>query len=165
MTCNFESELNNVELDFDYMDLYEKIVETFCEIEKCPFEVTVDLLYTDDDNIKEINTDIRNIENPTDVLSFPMNFFENPGDYSMLEEDPDAFDPDSGELMLGDIVLSQDHILRQAKEYGHSVKREFSFLIVHSLLHLTGYDHMEDDERIVMEERQKVIMEALGISR
>ena len=165
MTCNFESELNNINLDFDYEALYSEIVEKFCELEDCPYEVCVNLLYTDDENIKEINTDIRNIENPTDVLSFPMNFFPSPGDYSMLEEDPDAFDPDSGELLLGDIVLSQDHIISQAKEYGHSVKREYAFLIVHSLLHLTGYDHMEDDEREVMEERQKVIMEELGILR
>lgn len=165
MTCNFESELRDIKLDFDYEELFANIVETFVEIEECPYEVTVDLLYTDDENIKEINTDIRNIENPTDVLSFPMNFFPAPGDYSMLEEDPDAFDPDSGELMLGDIVLSQDHILKQAKEYGHSVKREYSFLIVHSLLHLTGYDHMEDEERELMEQRQRVIMEALNILR
>lgn len=165
MTYNFVSELEKINLDFDYIKLYEDIVEVFVDTQNCPYEVTVDLLYTDDDNIKEINTDIRNIENPTDVLSFPMNFFETPGDYSMLENDPDAFDPDSGELMLGDIVLSEDHILRQAKEYGHSVKREFAFLIVHSLLHLTGYDHMEDDERAVMEDKQREIMEALGISR
>jgi len=94
-----------------------------------------------------------------------MNEYENPGDYSDIESIPDAFDPESGELLLGDIVLSQDHILKQAEEYGHSVLREFAFLIVHSLLHLTGYDHIEEDDRIIMEERQRVIMDALSIHR
>lgn len=164
MTYNFESEVE-VLLDFDYIELFSKIVDTFLEVEDCPYETSVDLLYTDDKTIEEINSNTRNIESSTDVLSFPMNDFAAPGDYSNLEDDMDAFDPESGELILGDIVLSQDHIIKQAEEYGHSVKREFAFLIVHSLLHLTGYDHMEEDDRLLMEERQRVIMSELNILR
>ena len=86
-------------------------------------------------------------------------------DYEYIEENIDAFNPETGELLLGDIILSTEHILEQAKEYGHSKTRELAFLVVHSMLHLMGYDHMEDDERIVMEEKQRKILELEGISR
>jgi len=82
-----------------------------------------------------------------------------------IEENIDAFNPETGELLLGDIILSTEHILEQAKEYGHSKTRELAFLVVHSMLHLMGYDHMEDDERMVMEDRQRKILELEGISR
>lgn len=164
MTCNFESEVE-IKLDFNHTELFAEIVNTVMEEEKCPYDVTVDLLLTDDEAIREINKENRDIDASTDVLSFPMNVFPAPGDFSDIENDPDAFDPDSEELMLGDIVLSQDHILAQSKEYGHSVKREYAFLIVHSLLHLIGYDHIEDDDRKVMEQHQKDLMEVLNIPR
>ncbi len=77
----------------------------------------------------------------------------------------DCFDPESGELTLGDIVISKEKVLTQAEEYGHSPKREYAFLIAHSVLHLTGYDHMEDEERQVMEQKQREIMERLDILR
>ena len=76
-----------------------------------------------------------------------------------MEEEAEAFNPESGELMLGDIVISKEKVLAQAEAYGHSPKREFAFLIAHSMLHLFGYDHMEEEERLVMEERQREIME------
>ena len=77
----------------------------------------------------------------------------------------DAFNPESGELLLGDIILSTEHIIEQAREYGHSETRELAFLVVHSMLHLMGYDHMIDDERKDMEDRQRKILEFEGISR
>ena len=82
-----------------------------------------------------------------------------------LEQESDYFDPESGELTLGDIVISKEKVLSQAEEYGHSPKREYAFLIVHSVLHLTGYDHMEEEERQVMEQKQREIMERLDILR
>lgn len=164
MTCNFESEVE-IKLDFDYLKICSDILECFADVENSPYEMSVDILFTDDEGIQIINSEQRDINSATDVLSFPMNDFAVAGDYSELENDFDAFDPDSGELLLGDIVLSQDHILSQANEFGHSTLREFAFLIVHSLLHLTGYDHMEEEERILMEDRQRVIMEALNILR
>ena len=77
----------------------------------------------------------------------------------------DYYDLDTGELMLGDIIISVEKCKEQAKEYGHSELREYSFLIVHSMLHLFGYDHMEDDERLVMEEKQREILDKAGILR
>ena len=91
--------------------------------------------------------------------------YESPADFSSLEEDDSNFDPETGELILGNIVISKEKVLAQAEEYGHSVKREFAFLIAHSMLHLLGYDHMEEDERLVMEEKQRSILENLGIER
>ena len=91
--------------------------------------------------------------------------YETPGDLSGIEESADAFDPETGELMLGDIVISKDRVIAQAEEYGHSVRREYAFLIAHSMLHLLGYDHMDEEERKVMEDRQREIMEKAGIPR
>ena len=84
----------------------------------------------------------------------------------MLEaEEADSFNPESGELMLGDIVISVERAMEQAAEYGHSLKREIGFLIAHSMLHLLGYDHMEPQEAAVMEQKQEAVLEALGIRR
>ena len=77
----------------------------------------------------------------------------------------DSFDPDSGELMLGDIVISVDHVKVQSEEYGHSLLREFAFLVAHSMYHLIGYDHMTEAEAAVMEEKQKNILNDLHINR
>ena len=88
------------------------------------------------------------------------------GDFSNLEEDyDDNFNPDTGEIMLGDIIISVDKVFEQAESYGHSVEREFSFLILHSMLHLFGYDHMTPEEAAVMEEKQRVILEKMQILR
>ena len=100
------------------------------------------------------------------VRFFPMIEYEEPGDFSVIdEESAEAFNPESGELMLGDIVISKEKVLSQAEEYGHLPKREYAFLIAHSMLHLFGYDHMVDEERVVMEAKQKEIMEKVGIFR
>ena len=107
---------------------------------------------TDNEGIHEINRMYRQIDAPTDVLSFPMLSYEQAGDFSALEEDyEDNFNPDTGEIMLGDIVISVDRVREQAAAYGHSERREFAFLIVHSMLHLFGYDHMtpEDAEKFI----------------
>ena len=84
---------------------------------------------------------------------------------AQIQESAEAFNPESGELMLGDIVISKEKVLSQAEEYGHLPKREYAFLIAHSMLHLFGYDHMVDEERVVMEAKQKEIMEKVGIFR
>ena len=120
---------------------------------------------TDDEAIHELNRTYRSIDRATDVLSFPLIEYPSAGDFSELEDCDDFFSPESGEAMLGDIVISVDHVREQAESFGHSLKREYAFLICHSMLHLMGYDHMEDDERIEMEAEQKRIMEALQINR
>ena len=115
-----------------------------------------------------MNREFRQIDRPTDVLSFPMIEYEEAGKFDFLEEvscPEDCFHPETGELLLGDIVISAEKVLEQAQEYGHSVKREYAFLIAHSMLHLMGYDHMEPGEAAEMEQKQKEILEGLGIVR
>ena len=164
MTYGYDNEAG-AEFDFEPEELYRKVVDEVLDIEKCPYEAEVNLLITGNDEIREINKQERNIDSPTDVLSFPMGEYDTPADFSCIDESPDYFNVETGELMLGDIVLSYDKICSQAKEYGHSERREFAFLIVHSMLHLIGYDHIEETDRMLMEERQRVIMDALGICR
>lgn len=164
MTCNIETEVE-IRLDFPYEELFYRIVETVLDEEGCPYEATVNLLITDNKSIREINRDNRQLDKPTDVLSFPMAEYDSPANFSDIEKQWDCFEPDTGELMLGDIVISQEKILSQAQEYGHSLKREFAFLIVHSMLHLIGYDHIEEADKTLMEARQKHLMELLLIPR
>lgn len=165
MTLIFEKEVET-KFDFDEEKLADEIIEKFLDYIECEWDVEAGLLITDSESIQRINSEQRGIDSPTDVLSFPMLSYVEPGDLSFIDDDDnDCFNPDSGELMLGDIVLSYDRIIAQAEEFGHSVKREYSFLIVHSLLHLFGYDHIADEDRVVMEEKQREFMEILGISR
>ena len=160
MTYLFDSEVD-IDIEFDYIRLYEKTAECVLDMEKCPYEAEVSLIIVDDERIREINRENRNIDKSTDVLSFPMNEFKAAGDFADFMERDGEFSPESGELIMGDIVLSIDHIKKQANEYGHSIEREYAFLIVHSMLHLCGYDHIGDEDRILMEDRQRVIMEIL----
>ena len=164
MTLYIEEE-GTVILPFDVKETAELMAETVLEYEDCPYEAEVNLLLTDDEEIRVMNREYRQIDRATDVLSFPMLEYETPGDLSCIEERADAFNPETGELMLGDIVISKDRVISQAEEYGHSVRREYAFLIAHSMLHLLGYDHMEEDERKIMEDRQRGIMEKAGILR
>ncbi len=160
-----------VELDFDFdIDkLAGDVIEGCLDYEKCPYEAKVMVTFTDNETIREINSQYRGIDKETDVLSFPMVEYETPGDFSVLEGEEDivydCFEPDTGELILGDIVISVDRAKSQAEEYGHSIKREIAFLIAHSMFHLFGYDHMEDDERETMEARQREVLSQLGITR
>ena len=183
MTINIENEYGDGEMPLpaqflsrdEYEDIAVRVIMQALEQEGCPYEAEVNLTLTDDDGIRRINGEMRSLDRSTDVLSFPMVDFDAPGDFSMLEameaeEDfetfaDDVFNPDSGELMIGDIVISVDHCLKQAEEYGHSLRREYAFLIAHSMLHLMGYDHMHDEEAAEMERRQEEILGALGYYR
>ncbi len=158
-------EEGSVSLPFDTEETARAVIEEALAFEGCPYEAEVNLLLTTDEEIHAMNREFRRIDAPTDVLSFPLLEYEAPGDFSGFEEKIDAFDPESGELMLGDIVISKDKVLKQAEEYGHSPRREFAFLIAHSMLHLFGYDHMEDAQRLVMEQKQREILERVGILR
>ena len=164
MTLYIEEEGKGT-LPFDVKETAELIVETALEYEDCPYEAEVNLLLTDDEEIRIMNREHRQIDRATDVLSFPMLDYETPGDLSGIEEQGDAFNPESGELMLGDIVISKERVIAQAEDYGHSVRREYAFLIAHSMLHLLGYDHMEEEERRLMEDRQRGIMDKAEIPR
>ena len=153
------------ELDLDYMEIANLVTEGVLDYENCPYESQVELLLTNNAEIQRINNEFRGIDRPTYVLSFPIIEYDSPADFSSVEEDDSNFDLETGELILGNIVISKEKVIAQAEEYGHSVKREFAFLIAHSMLHLLGYDHMEDGERLVMEEKQRNILDNLGITR
>lgn len=165
MSFYLEEEVD-VNFTFDYKSLAEKIVEFCLDYAKFPYEAEVNLTLTDNEGIHGINKEFRQIDRPTDVLSFPMLSYETPGDFAFLdEEDSDDFNPDTGEALLGDIVISVEKVYEQAESYGHSVEREYAFLITHSMLHLFGYDHMEEQEARIMEEKQKEILEQMNILR
>lgn len=163
MTIRIENEYEGTMPD-NYEEIINQVVEAACDYVECPYETAVDVLLTDNKAIHEINLDQRGIDRPTDVLSFPMNEYPEPADFEEIEE-TGCFDPESGELMLGDIVISIDKVYAQAEEFGHSPKREIAFLTAHSMLHLFGYDHMEEEERLVMEQKQKEILEKTGYTR
>lgn len=158
-------EEGSVSLPFDIKETARAVIEEALAYEGCPYEAEVNILLTTDAEIHAMNKEFRQIDAPTDVLSFPLLEYEVPGDFSRFKEEAEAFDPESGELVLGDIVISKDKVLKQAEEYGHSPRREFAFLIAHSMLHLFGYDHMEDVERLVMEQKQREILGHVGILR
>ena len=134
---SYESKMR---LDIPYEDIINRMVLASLDFENCPYEAEVSVTIVD-------------------VLSFPFNEFTISGHFDDIEENIDAFNPETGELLLGDIILSTEHIVEQAKEYGHSETRELAFLVVHSMLHLMGYDHMNEEDRIIMEEKQRKILE------
>lgn len=158
-----ESELT---INIDYEKIADRVINEALDYEKCPYEVELNLLLTSNENIRKINNEYRNIDSPTDVLSFPMIEYEKPSDFSKLEDNTlDNFNPETGELILGDIIISVPKIVEQAEKYGHSTEREFAFLVVHSMLHLFGYDHMEANDAKIMEAKQEEILNKLEIFR
>ena len=165
MTVNIEVETEK-KPDLPYEEIINEIVLAALDYEKCPYEAEVSVVLTDNEGIQAINKEFRKIDSPTDVLSFPMGDFETPSDFERLEEaSEDYFNPETGELLLGDIVVSLDKVAEQAEKYGHSKKRELAFLVAHSMLHLCGYDHMEEDERLLMEKKQEEILTQKGYVR
>lgn len=144
--------------------LIRKAIRTALEMERVTVPCEIDVLLTNDDGIHQINLDMRDVDRPTDVLSFP-EFEFTPGE-PPTEEDEDLFDPATDLVPLGDMVISVERVKEQAKEYGHSTKRELSYLVVHSVLHLLGYDHLDEGpQKAQMRAREDAIMEELGILR
>ena len=166
MTVNIDYE-SDYKLTFDYEKIIHDVIHAALDFEDCPYETEVNVILTTNDEIALINRDYRDLFKPTDVLSFPMVDYVRPGDFSVLDDcqAEDYFNPESGELMLGDIILSVDKIVEQSENYGHSQERELGFLVAHSMLHLFGYDHMEDEEREAMEEKQRDILNMLNLRR
>jgi probable rRNA maturation factor len=143
---------------FDVSDITAAVIEAVLASEGCRNDVEVNVLVTGDEEMRRFNRDFRQKDATTDVLSFPNVDFTR-------ELAPSAFNPDSGLVMLGDIVISAARVREQAEAYGHSLKREYAFLLVHSLLHLLGYDHMEEETAKAMEEKQERVLDRLGICR
>lgn len=165
MTFYVENE-TSVTFDFNIEEIVEKVCTTVLDSENCPYESQINVVLTDNEGIREMNLEARGIDRETDVLSFPNVDFETEGVFDIDEDyEADYFDPDTGELMLGDILISVDKVKEQASEYGHSQLREFAFLVAHSMFHLCGYDHMVEEEAKVMESKQEAVLSQLGITR
>lgn len=164
MTLTIEEE-TEISFGFNHKILAEEVIRAAMETEGFPFEAEITLLLVSTEEIQVINRQYRQIDAPTDVLSFPMLQYETPGDFSHLEQQEDNFNPDTGEALLGDIVLCADKVKEQAQRFGHSEKREYAFLILHSMLHLFGYDHMTPKDAAVMEEKQNELLAQMGILR
>ena len=141
--------------------LIRRTIRTALAAEGVTAPCEVDVLLTDDDGIHEINREMRQVDRPTDVLSFP-EFELAPGQLP----GPEDADPGTGLIPLGDMVLSMERVAAQAKEYGHSKRRELSYLVTHSVLHLLGYDHLDEGPmKAQMRAREEAIMALLGLER
>lgn len=138
-----------------------KVIRTALAAEGVDFPCEVDVLLTDDEAIHQINRDMREVDRATDVLSFP-EFDLTPGQLP----GPEDADPGTGLIPLGDMVLSMERVAAQAREYGHSKRRELSYLVTHSVLHLLGYDHLDEGPmKAQMRAREETIMALLGLER
>ena len=141
--------------------LIRKAIRTALAAEGVDFPCEVDVSVTGDKGIHQINLDMRQVDRPTDVLSFPA-FDLTPGELPGVED----ADPATGLVPLGDMMLSLERVQAQAKEYGHSNRRELAYLAVHSVLHLLGYDHLDEGpQKAQMRAREDAIMAELGIER
>lgn len=154
--------------DFDLKKTAEKVMRHVLEKENCPFDCEINLTVTDNESIRVINKEFREIDSATDVLSFPGVTFKTPSDFETLMKSTDYYfgmNPDTNLFMLGDMMISSEKVISQAEEYGHTELREYAFLIAHSMLHLLGYDHMTEEDAKIMEEKQKNYLNDLQITR
>lgn len=155
---------DKIVLDEESKNLIEKAIEAVLFEEQPDFDVFISVLVCDKEEIRSINNEQREIDKATDVLSFPaLKFDEN---YNLLEEISDYdYDPELEAVYLGDMVLCADVAREQAEEYGHSVDREFAYLTVHSMYHLFGYDHMEENMKADMRKKEETVLKKLGLER
>ena len=150
----------DVNANEEYIQLIEKVMKKCFEeekIEKLNFYISVTL--TTPEQIHKLNNEYRNVDKPTDVLSFPM--FEKNEIDEIIENKEKQLVPE----VLGDIVISVNQVEIQAKEYGHSFERELSYMLVHGFYHIMGYDHIEEKDKIVMRPKEEKILQALKITR
>ncbi|MEG1847326.1 MAG: rRNA maturation RNase YbeY [Lachnospiraceae bacterium] len=153
-------------LSCDVFTVGEQVIRAVLLAEHCEYETEITLLLTNNEGIRRYNQEYRGIDSATDVLSFPNVDYDAPADYSNVISFPSTYlNPDTDELVLGDIIISVEKVIEQAEQYGHSVLREFAFLMTHSMLHLLGYDHMQAEEAQSMEYKQEQILSTLGITR
>lgn len=154
---------NIVYLDIEKNDEYEntisKVLDKCFEIEKLPKDkLLVSITLTNPENIKNINNQYRNINKPTDVLSFPM--FEKNEINEMINNQSFEYSD-----ILGDMIISIEQVENQAREYGHSFERELSYMVVHSFYHLMGYDHIQEEDKKIMRPKEEFVLNELGITR
>ena len=161
MRITSEITLKGVEEKDSHEDLIDRVVEKCFEIENLDEnKVYVAITLTTPEEIREINKEFRKIDKETDVLSFPI--FEKK-DIDMLRKNGEIVDEDMPQDVLGDIIISMKKVEEQAKEYGHSVERELAYMVVHGFYHLMGYDHMVEEDKKVMREKEEKVLESLDI--
>jgi metalloprotein, YbeY/UPF0054 family len=156
-----ENEQDKIAIDRKIESIIEKTIKMCMKSEQLDKNYDVSVLIVDDEEIRSINKEHRNIDKSTDVLSFPMADFKD----GQLISDEGDYDLEMDELILGDIIISAETAKRQAETYGHSFEREMAFLTAHSCFHLLGYDHMEEDEEKVMFKKQEDILKEIGLPR
>ena len=156
-----ENQQDKIEITVEVNEAIRKVCEETLLFEDCDFDAQISLTIVDNEEIQKINKQFREKDMPTDVLSFPMLEFDEDGNVVDSE-----FDFDDEDVVLGDIVISAERAAEQAEAYGHSFLREMAFLTVHSMLHLLGYDHVDDPEgEKIMCEKQEAILKRLQITR
>lgn len=152
MAVVITDEQEKIVIPEDWTGKIERVAEICLQEEEIDPKAEIGLMFVDNEQIREMNKTYRDKDSATDVLSFPM------------YEADEAID-DEDEILLGDIVISLERAAEQAEEYGHSLEREVMYLLVHGLLHLAGYDHMEDDEKKEMRQREEELLTVIGASR
>ena len=156
-----------ISVEKDLEENIKEIIDYALKEEQVLIPYEVSLIFVDNDAIREINSDTRGIDRATDVLSFPMLDYDEKKVFKecYLEHEFSIIDLNEGNLVLGDIVLSLERAKEQSEEFGHSFIREVCFLVPHSILHLLGYDHMEDDDKVIMRAREEEILSKFNIER
>ena len=156
-----------IEVTDKFVEKLENVINFALKEEEVFVDCEISMLFVDNEEIREINNETRGIDRATDVLSFPMLDYEDKKVFKEVYKDKnfDITFMDGEELVLGDIVLSLERALEQSKEYNHSFEREACYLVVHSVLHLLGYDHMEEDDKKIMRKRDEEILGKLDITR
>lgn len=156
-----ENEQNKETVTEEMAGVLQAVCDKVMETEECDFDAEISITFVDNDTIRDINREHRGIDKATDVLSFPMLEFDGDGIAYNAE-----LDADGSLIMLGDIVISLERAREQAEEFGHSFIREIAFLTAHSMLHLLGYDHVDDEEGDrIMRLKQNEVLNALNITR
>lgn len=148
MEVYYDDRQDNIKITEEMKNLIEKSIKAVLKVEELDDDVEVSVSFVGDEEIRDLNRDYRGVDKSTDVLSFPMD---------------DEFIIDN--RILGDVIINTRRVIEQAEELGHSHERELSYLTVHSILHLLGYDHIEDEDKKEMREREKLSMKELEIYR
>ena len=161
MNVLIDNRQNIIEIKPEIESFVNKVIKAVLEFENCNDNYEISISFVDNEEIKDLNKQYRNIDAPTDVLSFPMlEFNKKSNDETIVKE---VFIDE--EIPLGDIVISTEKVIEQAREYGHGQDRELAFLLVHGMLHLLGYDHIQESDEIIMRKKQEEILELLNIKR
>lgn len=143
----YDDRQDYIEITEENIHAIEKAIATTLEAEELHNNYEISVSFVTNNEIQQLNRDYRHVDKETDVLSFPL----------------DDEDVSGGVVMLGDIIISTQKVLEQAKELGHSNEREMLYLVVHSMLHLLGYDHIKSEDKEVMREHEKIIMKKLQV--